>query len=79
MGGFSHGNFTGDTNGEGTLGVLYPDANTFAAEASVYVEYNIAPNLGLRVAPEYYLTGFGSTVQNNLGYNIGLVIRVGKQ
>jgi hypothetical protein len=79
MGGFAHGNFTGDTNGYGTLGVLYPSASTFAAEASVYAEYNIAPNLGFRVAPEYYLTGFGSTIQNNLGYNIGLVIRVGKQ
>jgi hypothetical protein len=79
LGGFAHGNFTGDTNGYGTLGVLYPTASTFAAEASVYAEYNIAPNLGFRVAPEYYLSGYGSTIQNNLGYNIGLVIRVGKQ
>ncbi|MGO9337664.1 MAG: hypothetical protein ACLPY1_09170 [Terracidiphilus sp.] len=79
MAGFAHGNFTGDTNGFGTLGVLYPDANTFAASATVFFEYNLAPNIGLRVAPEYYLTGFGSTVQNNLGYTMGLVIRVGKQ
>ena len=79
MAGYARGNFTGDTNGEGTLGVLYPDASTFGAEASVFVEYNVAPNIGLRVAPEYFATGFGSTIQNSLGYNIGLVVRFGKQ
>jgi hypothetical protein len=79
MAGYARGNFTGDTNGFGTLGVLYPDGSTYAASASIFLEYNVTPNLGLRVAPEYYLTGFGSTEQNNLGYTIGLVIRVGKQ
>ena len=79
MAGYARGNFTGDTNGYGTLGVLYPDGSTFAASASIFVEYNLAPNVGIRVAPEYYATGFGSTIQNNLGYTIGLVIRVGKQ
>jgi len=79
LGGYAYGNFTGDTNGFGTLGVLYPDTSTFAASASVFFEYNLAPNVGFRVAPEYYLTGFGSTEQNNLGYNIGIVVRFGKQ
>ena len=60
MAGYAYGNFTGDTNGYGTLGVLYPDASTFAASAAVIGEYNCAPNIGLRVAPEYYLTGFFS-------------------
>jgi hypothetical protein len=79
MAGYTRGNFTGDTNGFGTLGVLYPDASTFAASGSIFFEYNLAPNIGLRVAPEYYATGFGSTIQNSLGYTMGLVIRVGKQ
>jgi hypothetical protein len=79
MGGFTHGNFTGDTSGYGTLGVLYPDSNTFAASAAILFEYNLSPAVGLRVAPEYYLTGFGSSIQNNLGYTIGLVVRVGKR
>jgi hypothetical protein len=79
MGGYAYGNFTGDTNGFGTLGVLYPDASTFAASASAFVEYNLAPNIGLRVAPEYYLTGFGSTLQNNLGFTAGIVVRFKKQ
>ena len=34
LGGYAHGNFTGDTNGYGTLGVLYPDSNTFAVSAA---------------------------------------------
>jgi hypothetical protein len=79
LGGYTYGNFTGDTNGFGTLGVLYPDASTFAASASVLFEYNLSPAIGLRVAPEYYLTGFGSTIQNNLGYNLGIVVRFGKR
>ncbi len=79
MGGFTHGNFTGDTGGYGTLGVLYPSTSTFAASASMFVEYNLSPALGVRVAPEYYMTGFGSSLQNNLGYTVGLVVRVGKQ
>src|SRR5580658_1858631 len=79
LGGYTYGNFTGDTNGFGTLGVLYPDASTFAASASVFFEYHLAPNIGLRIAPEYYLSGFGSTVQNNLGYNLGIVVRFGKR
>jgi hypothetical protein len=79
LGGYTYGNFTGDTNGFGTLGVLYPDASTFAASASVFFEYNLSPAIGLRVAPEYYLTGFGSTIQNNLGYNLGIVVRFGKR
>jgi hypothetical protein len=79
MGGYAQGNFTGDTNGYGTLGVLYPDGPTFAASAAIPFEYNVAPNLGIRVAPEYYLTGFGSTLQNNLGFSAGIVVRLGKQ
>jgi hypothetical protein len=80
LGGYSRGNFSGDTNGFGTalLG-LYPDGSTFAASASIMGEYNLTPNVGLRVAPEYYVTGFGSTLQNNLGYTASIVVRFGKQ
>ena len=80
MGGFAHGNFSGDTNGFGgkTLG-LYPDANTFAASGSVIGEYNFAPNIGFRLAPEYFVTGFGSSFQSSLGFTGGIVFRFGKQ
>jgi hypothetical protein len=85
MAGYARGNFTGDTNGEGSLCTpgagcaLWNDGSTFAANASVFVEFNVSPNLGIRIAPEYMLTGFGSTLQNGLGYTAGLVYRFGKQ
>ncbi|MGA2538812.1 MAG: hypothetical protein ABSF53_22590 [Terracidiphilus sp.] len=79
LAGYSQGNFTGDTGGYGTLGVLYPSTSTFAASASIFVEYNVAPNLGIRIAPEYYITGFGSSQQSNLGFTAGIVYRIGKQ
>jgi hypothetical protein len=80
MGGYAQGNFSGDTNGVGGVNLgLYPDASTYAVSASVLLEYNVAPNLGVRIAPEYFLTGFGSTLQNSLGYTGGIVYRFGKQ
>jgi len=79
-GGVAVSNFTGDTNGFGTkvLG-LYPDGTTYAINASVIGEVNISPNLSLRLAPEYMATGFGSTLQNDLGFTYGFVYRFGKQ
>ena len=78
--GWSMGNFSGDTNGvpPKTLG-LYPDGNTYSASVAVVGDYNISPTFAVRVAPEYFLTGFGSTVQASPGFTIGLVYRFGKQ
>jgi hypothetical protein len=33
----------------------------------------------VRVTPEYVMTNFGSTIQNNLGFTAGIVIRFGKR
>jgi len=82
LGGFAYGNFSGDTSGNTALATylgLYPNASSYAASAAFIAEYNMSPHVGLRVAPEYYLTGFGSTTQNNLGYTAGIVVRFGKQ
>jgi hypothetical protein len=80
LGGYAQGNFSGDTNGFGgtTLG-LWKDGATYAAEGAVIAEYNVAPNLGVRLAPSYFLTGFGSTQQPSPGFTGGLVYRFGKQ
>jgi hypothetical protein len=80
MGGVAFGNFSGDTNGfdPRSLG-LYADSTTYAVNASVLGEYNISPNLSLRLAPDYYLTGFGSSRQNSVGFTYGIVYRFGKQ
>ena len=86
LAGVSIGNFTGDTNGLGSICpngssscLLYPDATTFAASGSVVGEYNVAPNFALRLAPEYVVTGYGSTMQASRGFTIGFVYRFGKQ
>ena len=79
-GGVAISNFASDTNKFGTavLG-LYPDGTTYAINASLIGEVNITPNLSLRLAPEYMATGFGSTLQNDLGFTYGFVYRFGKQ
>jgi hypothetical protein len=58
---------------------LYANGPSVAISASAPVEYNVSPGLGLRVAPEYFLTNFGSTIQNSLGFTAGVVVRWGKQ
>ena len=42
------------------------------------MEYNLTPRVAVRVAPEYFLSGFGSTQQNSLGFTTGIAIRFGK-
>jgi hypothetical protein len=82
LGGFEKGNFSGDTNHSTILSTelgLWPDGYVFAAGVSIPVEYNLTPNIGLRVAPEYYFTGFGSTIQYSRGFTTGIVYRFGKQ
>jgi len=80
LGGYARGKFTGDTNGFGTInGLLYSDSNTFAASASILGELSMTPNVALRLAPEYFVTGFGSKMQNSVGFTGGLVYRFGKQ
>jgi hypothetical protein len=80
LGGVAIGNFSGDTSGFSpqSLG-LYADGTTYAVSAQVIGEYNISPSLSLRLAPEYYLTGFGGSTQNSVGFTYGFVYRFGKQ
>ncbi len=80
LGGFALGNFSGDTNGEGstTFGI-WPDATTFAAAGSIIGQYNVTPGVSLRLAGEDFVTGFGSTVQNSFGFAGGISYRFGRQ
>jgi hypothetical protein len=80
MGGWLLGDFSGDANGVPiSITHLYPDGNTYGVDASLIFEYNLSPGLGIRVAPDYFGSGFGSTIENNLGFTAGLVYRFGKQ
>ena len=80
MGGYAHSNFSADTNGIGgkTLG-LWPDGGTFAVSGAVIGEVNVTPGFALRLAPEYFITGFGSTMQYSRGFTAGMVYRFGKR
>lgn len=80
LAGYAQGNFSSDTNGFGSTALgLYSDGSTFAINVGAPVEYNLTPNFGLRLTPEYNATGFGSTMQNSLGFTGGFVFRFGKQ
>jgi hypothetical protein len=79
LGGLAIGNFSGDTNGQGSTAFgIWPDANTFAAGGSIVGQYNVSPGISLRLAGEDLATGFGSTVQNAFGFTAGFVYRFGK-
>ncbi|HEX8812157.1 MAG TPA: hypothetical protein VF742_09205 [Terracidiphilus sp.] len=79
MAGYAHGNFSGDTNGfpPQSLG-LYPDGGSFIISVSAPLDYHLSPAMSLRLAPEYVATGFGSSLQNSLGFTGGFAFRFGK-
>ncbi len=88
MAGGAYGNFTGDTNGfknicplPGTTGacLLYPSGVSYAVSASIIGEYNLTPSVSFKLVPEYFFTGFGSTLQASGGFTAGIVYRFGKQ
>jgi hypothetical protein len=80
LGGATVGNFSGDLNGHLPSEVgLYPDSTTFAFDGSIIGEINVSPSLSVRVAGDYFGTGFSSNLQNSLGYQLGFVYRFGKQ
>jgi hypothetical protein len=80
LGGVSFGNFSGDLGSYSTSDFgLLPSGYTFAASIGVPFEYNLTPHIGIRLTPEYYFTGFGSTIQHNPAATIGVVYRFGKQ
>jgi hypothetical protein len=79
LAGGAFGNFSGDLGAFTPTEVgLYETSTSPAISVSVPVEYNVSPTIGLRIAPEYLFTRFGSETQNSLGFTGGLVYRWGK-
>lgn len=86
LGGVGWGIFGGGSKGipTGPLG-LYDSSTKPAFSFGVPLDYNIYPNLAFRVTPTYIGTTFssssysGGTFQNNVGFNMGIVYRFGKQ
>ncbi len=58
---------------------LWQDGFRPAFTVSVNADYNIYPNLAVRLSPTYVGSTFGGQVQNNLGLNAGVVYRFGKR
>ncbi|MBV8672292.1 MAG: hypothetical protein JOZ33_02560 [Acidobacteriaceae bacterium] len=78
--GFGHGNFSTNTGGlPGTLIGLYPDGTVFNLQIGAPIDYNLGPTFAIRITPNYLMTNYGSSIQNNLGWNAGVVWRFGRQ
>jgi opacity protein-like surface antigen len=80
--GVAKGNFNASNSGVplGTQIGLWSNGTNFSAAVGVPVDYNLSPALAVRLQPGYWLTTFGGTAQaKNLGFNIGIVYRFGRQ
>jgi hypothetical protein len=81
LGGTAIGKFDGDSKGISatTLG-FWPSTNArpvFSVGANV--DLNLYPNLAFRITPSYLGTTFGGSLQNNDGFEMGLIYRFGRQ
>jgi hypothetical protein len=89
VGGISLGNFDGGSKGiSAPLLGMWQTADRPVVSAGVNLDYNLYPNLALRVTPTYVGTLFrgvdqttgnpNGSIQNNLGFNAGIVYRFGR-
>jgi hypothetical protein len=81
LGGTAIGKFDGDSKGipAATLG-LWPSTNArpvFSVGGNL--DLNLYPNISFRITPSYTGTTFGGSLQNNAGFEMGLVYRFGRQ
>jgi hypothetical protein len=77
--GLAIGKFDGGSKGiPATLLGIWPSENRAAFSVGANFDYNFYPNFAARITPTYLGTTFGGTVQNNLGFNVGLIYRFGK-
>ncbi|HLI75452.1 MAG TPA: hypothetical protein VKV02_00805 [Acidobacteriaceae bacterium] len=58
---------------------LWQDGIRPAFTVSVNADYNVYPNLAVRFSPTYVGSTFGGQVQNNLGFNAGVLYRFGSR
>jgi opacity protein-like surface antigen len=79
LGGAGVGKFDGGSEGiPSSLLGTWPSETRAAFSVGLNLDYNFYPNLALRITPTYLGTTFGGTIQNNAGFNIGLVYRFGR-
>lgn len=94
LAGVGHGNFATGTGGLGSAPAdLWNDATVLNVSPGVSVDYNLGPALAIRLTPNALFTDYsssslngngalqsnGSTFARNLGFNIGVLYRLGRQ
>jgi len=80
MAGVGHGNFGTGTNGLPPQYVgLYNDTTVLNISAGASVDYNLSPAVAFRLTPNVLWTNYNSFFQQNLGFQVGLVYRFGRQ
>lgn len=83
LGGVTWGQFSNGAKGlQGTQVGLWNDGWRPAFNIGVSADYNVYPNLALRVTPNYLATFYtspsGGTVQNQFGFTAGVIYRFGR-
>ena len=81
LGGVAIGKFDGDTKKipGPQLGLWPSSAARPVFSIGANFDYNLYPNIAFRIAPSYLGTTFGSTLQNNGGFEMGVLYRFGRQ
>jgi hypothetical protein len=81
LGGAAIGKFDGGSKGISAplLGFWPSSVARPAFSGGLNLDYNFYPNLAFRLAPSYLGTTFGGTLQNNAGFEMGLLYRFGRQ
>jgi len=81
LAGTAIGKFDGDSKGISAANLgLWPSTSARPAfSIGGNLDLNLYPNLAFRIAPSYTATTFGGSLQNNAGFEMGLVYRFGRQ
>jgi len=81
LGGTAIGKFDGDLHDHTAADLgLWPSTSARPAfSLGGSLDLNLYPNLAFRITPSYTATTFGGTVENNAGFEMGVVYRFGRQ
>jgi hypothetical protein len=81
LGGTAIGKFDGDSKGISAANLgLWPSTSARPAfSIGGSLDLNLYPNLAFRITPSYTATTFGGSLQNNAGFEMGVVYRFGRQ
>jgi hypothetical protein len=78
--GAGHGNFGTGTHGlPPQLVGLYTDSTVLNFNGGVSADWNLGPALAVRFSANELVTNYGSSFQENLGGNMGIVYRFGRK